>query len=235
MTEELVLGLALLGILVGALAQAMTGMGFSLVSAPVMIMAFGPREGVAATVVLAALSSVVPLLRYGRHVRPGSVGRLLVPALLCTPVIAWAVRGVDTRWLALAGGTGVIVAVALLAGGLRSRWLTTPSGAVAAGAGSAVLNVVGGVGGPPIGLYAANADWEPQVTRANLHAFFLVQNIATALVLGVHLPNLTQLAVLGAGTAAGMLLAAKVAAGAVRTGVLAVSLVGGLGLVAGAL
>ncbi|MFD1828021.1 sulfite exporter TauE/SafE family protein [Mumia zhuanghuii] len=234
-SEELLLGLALLGILVGALAQAATGMGFSLVAAPFMVTALGPREGVAATVLLAVFASTVPLVRDRREVQPGAVTRMLLPTLVCTPLIAWAVRDVETRWLGLAGGVGVVIAVALLASGLRSRWLGTPQAAVLTGATSAALNVVGGVGGPPIGLYAANAGWEPQVMRANLTAFFLVQNLATALVLGVHLPGAPQLAVLGVGTAAGMLLASRLTPSRVRTGILALSLLGGLGLVGGAL
>ena len=234
MSEELLLGLALLGIVVGALAQAATGMGFSLVAAPFMVAALGPREGVAATVLLAVFASAVPLARGHRHVQPGAVAGLLLPTLLCTPLVAWAVRDAETRWLALAGGVGVVMAVVLLASGLRARWLATPGAAVVAGASSAALNVVGGVGGPPIGLYAANTGWEPAVARANLHAFFLVQNAVTALVLGVHLPGLPQLGALGLGTAAGMLLASRLTPERVRTGVLALSLLGGLGLVGAA-
>lgn len=234
MTEALA-GLALLAVLAGAFAQAVTGMGFSLVAAPFMVAALGPREGVAATVVLAALSSVVPLLREGRQVHPGAVARLLVPTLLCTPLVAWAVRDVETRLLALVGGVGVVAAVALLSSGLRSRRLATPGGAALTGVASASLNVVGGVGGPPVGLYAANAGWAPGVVRANLHAFFLVQNVATALVLGVRLPGLVELAALATGTAAGLLVASRLAPGIVRAAVLAVSMAGGLALVGGAL
>ncbi|MFI0351699.1 TSUP family transporter [Actinomadura sp. 9N407] len=226
--------LALAGILFGALAQASTGMGFSLVSAPVLVLHLGPREGVATAVALAVVSSVVPLLRDGRHARAGDVTRLLVPTLLCTYPIAWALRGADTRLLALAAGAGVIAAVCALAAGVRWSWLRRPEGAVATGATSALLNVVGGVGGPPIGLYAANAGWEPATMRGNLHAFFLVQNAATALVLGVVIPDLTQLAALALGTACGMFLAPRMPLKTLRTAVLGASLLGGIGLVAGA-
>lgn len=232
MTDGVLLGLALISIFVGAVAQASTGLGFSLVAAPFLVAAFGPHEGVAATVVLAALASVAPLVRNRGLVQTGAVLWLLVPTLLCTPLVAWAIQGVETRWLSLAGGVGVIVAAGLLASGLRSRWLQRPGAVVAAGAASAALNVVGGVGGPPIGLYAANADWEPSVARANLQAFFLVQNVVTALVLGVRLPDLAQLVVLGCGTAAGLVLAARLPPNLVRAGVLAVSFAGGAWLVA---
>jgi uncharacterized protein len=229
--SALLLALALLGILLGAVAQAATGMGFSLVAAPMMVAALGPREGVAATLVLAALSSVVPLVRDGRHAQPRAVAGMLVPTLLCTPVAAWLIRDVDTRWLAVGGGLGIVVAVGLLASGLRARWLGTPRAAVVAGSASAALTVVGGAGGPAIGLYAANAGWSPRVSRANLHWYFFIQNVTTAVVLGVHLPDWVQLATLCAGTTLGMLLADRLAPGMVRTGVLALSLIGGLGLV----
>lgn len=234
MIETVVPGVVLLAVFAGALVQAATGMGFSLVVAPVMVLALGPRDGIPTTLALAALSSVVPLLRDRRHIQPAPVTRLLLPTLACTPLIAWAVHGADTRWLALAGGIGVVIAVALLASGLRSQLFRTPAGAVATGASSAVLNVVGGVGGPPIGLYVANTDWDPPTTRANLHAFFLIQNAVTCLILGTRMPGAAAIIALCAGTAAGMVLASRITPSTVRTGVLAVSLLGGLGLVSGA-
>ena len=231
---ELIFVLSLAGITVGAFVQAATGMGFSLVSAPLLILHLGPREGVAAVVVLAALSSVLPLVRGGRHAQPDAVARLLIPTLICTPLIAWALGDVDTRWLALVAGVGVIVAVGILASGVRWAWLRHPLGAVSTGAASALLNVVGGVGGPPIGIYAANAGWPPAITRANMHSFFFVQNIVTAIVLGVVLPDWWQLAALAVGTVAGVVLAPRVSAPALRVVVLAISLVGGVSLVVGA-
>jgi uncharacterized membrane protein YfcA len=227
--------LALLGILLGATAQAATGMGFSLVATSAMILHLGPREGVAATVTLAALSSAVPLLRDGRHARRGDVGRLLVPTLLATPLIAYALRDADTRWLALTAGGSVIVAVSVLATGVRWHRVRSTGGTVATGVGSALLNVVGGVGGPPIGLYAANAGWDPATTRGSLHSFFIVQNVVTAMVLGVVLPGPAELVALALGTAGGMFVARRMPAAALRSAVLGVSLLGGIGLVGGAL
>ena len=232
---DLIVALSLGGIVVGALIQAATGMGFSLVAAPPLIMLLGPREGVGAVVVLAALSSVLPLVRDGRHAQPGAVARLLVPTLLCTPLIAWALHDIDTRWLALGAGVGVTVAVAILASGVRWGWLRHPLGAVTTGATSALLNVVGGVGGPPIGIYSANAGWAPVTTRANMHSFFIMQNIVTALIVGVVLPGLWQLAALAVGTLSGLLLSGRMSVPVLRTVVLVISFVGGVSLVVGAL
>lgn len=226
--------LALAGILLGAFAQSATGMGFALVAAPVLILHLGPHQGVALVVTLSMLSSAIPLVRDARHAKPRAILQLLVPTVVCTPLIAYLLRDADPTWLAVAAGTGVIAAVAALARGARWAWLARPQGAAVAGTTSALLNVVGGVGGPPIGLYAANTDWSPATTRGTLYGFFIAQNIVTALSVGVLMPGLPELAALVLGTAAGMLLAPRLPATSVRTAVLGLSLLGGVGLIVGA-
>lgn len=224
----------LVAIAVGAFAQGATGMGFSLVAAPVLIAAQGQAAGVATVLVLAACSSVVPLSREWRHTQVRPIAALVVVTLLATPVVAWLLRGVDHGVLALAGGLGVILGVALLASGLRSRWFQRPAGVVVTGVGSATLNVVGGVGGPPVGLWVANAEWSPGQTRATLHGFLLVQNLVTAVVVGLVAPDWRHLLALALGSVAGMTLAPRLSVAAARSGILVVSAVGGLALVVGA-
>ncbi|MCD9155171.1 TSUP family transporter [Aeromicrobium duanguangcaii] len=235
MSDQLLAGLSsgdlvLLAVLVGAFAQATTGMGFSLVAAPVLIAVRGPAEGVALVVLLAACSSVLPLLREGRHAQRRDALRLLVPTLAATPVIAWALAPLDHTWLAVAGGIGVVIGVAMLASGWRSAWLRRPVGTIATGITSAGLNVVGGVGGPPVGLYAANSTWTPAQTRGTLHTFLIVQNLVTAVVVGLVLPSWQMLAALGVGTVVGLVVAPRLSVGAARTGILCVSAVGGMAL-----
>jgi uncharacterized membrane protein YfcA len=225
---------ALLAVAAGALAQSATGMGFSLVAAPALVALLGPRQGVATVLALAVLASVVPLTRDWRHGQPREAARVLLPTLLATPIVAFALRGVGTRWLAAAAGVGILAGVALLASGWRSGWLRRPAGGAATGLASAVLNVVGGVGGPPVGLWAANADWAPRATRATLQSFFLVQNVVTIAVLGLVLPGWPQVLALVVGAAAGMLLAPRLPARVGRAGVLVVSVVGGAALLWGA-
>lgn len=229
-TLELVV---LLAIAVGAFAQGATGMGFSLVAAPALIAAQGHTTGVATVLVLACFSSVVPLAREWRHLQARPIGGLLAVTLLATPLVAWALSGVEHRTLALAGGIGVVVGVVLLASGLRSARFRSPEGVVATGVGAAVLNVVGGVGGPPVGLWVANAEWSPPQTRATLHGFLIVQNLVTAVVVGLVLPDWRHLVALFVGSVAGLVLAPRLSASAARSAILVVSALGGVALLAG--
>lgn len=224
---------AMAAVLLGALVQAATGMGFSLIAAPVLVWQLGPAAGIPVTCLLSALVTTVPLAVNRRRVQPRVVAALLVPTLALTPVFAWLIAPLPADTLALAAAACILVSIALLARGLRSRWLRTRPGAVATGASSALLNVVGGVGGPPIGLYAANAGWPPGRLQANLHAFFLIQNVVTVLVLGVHLPAPPVVAVLVLGTCAGTAAAGRLSPRALQRAVLLLAGVGALGLVAG--
>jgi hypothetical protein len=218
-------------IVVGAIAQSVTGMGFSLVAAPALLAFLGPRDGVAVVVVLAAMASLVPLSQQWRQIRWRDATSLLLPTLLATPVIAFALAGVDTAVVAVAAGVAVIAGVVLLARGASWAWFKGARGAVAAGLASATLNVVGGVGGPPVGMYAANGNWGPVQTRATLQFFFLLQNIVTALVIGVVGPQWWMIATLGAGTVVGAALVARVPAHLARIAVLVVAALGGASLV----
>ncbi|WP_406088871.1 TSUP family transporter [Streptomyces sp. NBC_01013] len=223
--------LAVAAVSVGAFAQAATGMGFSLVAAPALVAVLGPHRGVPTVLLLAVLASALPLSQGRRHARLRDAGRLLVPALLGMPVVAWLLRGTDTRVLAVATGCGVLAGVALLARGVRSPFLRRPAGTWLTGLASAALNVIGGVGGPPIGLYAANAGWPGRETRATMHVFFLAQNVATAALLGFVLPSWPAVAALAAGSAGGMALASRLTPATARTTVLAVSSAGALALI----
>ncbi|MEZ5116309.1 MAG: TSUP family transporter [Candidatus Nanopelagicales bacterium] len=227
------LALAVVAVALGAVAQAVTGIGFALVSAPFVIALLGPREGVSVVCVLATLASVLPLLREGRSTRWRDVWLLLAPIAIATPILAWLLSGVQTRVLAAAAGVAILLAVVVLARGVRLRHLTGIPGVVGAGVASAAMNVVGGVGGPPVALYGANAGWSVPESRATLQWLFAFQNAITVAALGWAFPSWELLAGLLVGTVLGTLVAIRLPLAWARTGVLLVSAVGGLALLLG--
>ncbi len=230
---EPLLVVAIAGVALGGLAQSVTGLGFALVAAPALIALLGPRQGVGVVVLLGTLASVLPLLGQWRRVRVRDTATLLVPTLLATPVVAALLAGVDTATVAVAAGVAVLVGVVALWRGLTWSRLVSLPGAVGTGIASATLNVVGGVGGPPVGLYAANAGWDPPESRASLQAFFLVQGIATAAVVGFTWPDVWMVLALAVGTLLGMWLAPRIPEHAARLAVLGVAAFGGVALIVG--
>lgn len=227
--------LAAAGVVAGGLAQSVTGLGFALVAAPGLIALLGPGSGVAVVVLLGTLASVIPLARQWRDVRVRDGATLLVPTLAATPLVGAVVAGADTRTVAVAAGVAVLLGVVALWRGLRSERLHSVPGAIATGVASATLNVVGGVGGPPVGLYAANAGWSPTQARATLQAFFLIQGIVTVAVVGLAWPTAWMVVALVAGTLLGMWWAPLIPPETARRAVLAVAAFGGIGLVVGSI
>lgn len=231
--------LAALGVAAGATAQAVTGFGFALVAAPALVAALGPTQGVSVVCVLGVLASVLPYAREARHTDWRAVALWWVPTLVISLLLGAALAGVDARLLSALSGVAVIVAVALLARGRTSVRLAGRRGAVLAGAVSGAMNLIGGVGGPPVALYAANAGWPIERVRPTLLAFFAVQNAVTVAVIGWVWPSaalvVALVVALVIGSVLGVALASRLDAAAVRTAVLGVAAAGGAALIAGAL
>lgn len=225
--------LALAGVAGGACAQAITGLGFALVSGPVLIALLGPRDGVVVVCVLATVASVPPLVREWRATRWRDAARLLLPVVVATPLVAWWLGGASTRLLAAVAGAGTLLAVALLARGLRWARGDGAAGAVGAGVTSSVLNVVGGVGGPPIALFADNAGWSVPQTRSTLQVVFVPQNAVTVAAVGWATPPWPLLAATIGGLLLGSLIARRTPHELARRGVLVVAAAGGVALLAG--
>lgn len=224
--------LATAAVLVGALAQSVSGIGFSLVCGPFLVAVLGPADGVRLGVALSLALNLVLMVRYRRAVDVRSALLLLAPAVVATPVLARLVRQAPVRLAeALAGAVAVAGALALAAG-LRARSAQGRAGAVAAGVLSAATNVAAAIGGPPVALYAANAGWAADTTRATLQLYFLVLNVVALVSLG--LPEVepallvSSAAALAAGLVAGAPLARRVDETTARRTTLALAGAGGV-------
>lgn len=231
--------LVALAVAAGALAQSVSGIGFTLVSGPLLVAALGPRDGVRLSVVLSLLVNAVVLARAARRASWRDALLLAVPAVLATPVLARLLGRVPERGAeALAGGATVLGAAALSAG-LRWRAAGGRVGAGVAGVASAAMNVVSGVGGPAVALYAANAGWPADAMRSTGQLYFLQLNAVALATLGppdVGVPLvLACLAALVLGLLGGARLASRVEERTARRVTLALAGAGGVVVLIGAL
>ncbi len=194
---------ATLAIAAGAFAQAVTGLGFSLVCAPVMVLLLGPAIGVRLVNMCSIGVSSVGLVTHRAHVDVRAALSLLVPAILITPLVVSVVHRTNASTLSIAAGCITLLSVAALASGLRVRQLRGRAGAIAAGFISATMNVVGGLSGPAVAMYGVNADWDPDRMRGTFQLYFLALNVVAVIALGP----------LRVGAARALLFAAAIAVG----------------------
>lgn len=217
--------------LLGTLAQSVSGIGFSLVCGPLLVAALGPQDGVRLAVLLSLVLNLVLLARLWRLVDGRRTLLLLVPSALATPLLALAVRDLPVRPAAALAGGVVLGGVALLALGVRWEAARGPAGAVTAGILGAATNVVAAVAGPVVALWAANAEWRADVQRASLQAYFLGLNCVALPSLGlpeVGAPLLLGcLGALAVGAALGVPLARRVGERTARRTTLSLAGAGG--------
>ena len=231
--------LVAVAVFAGALAQSVSGIGFSLVTVPILVAALGTHEGIRLCLVLSVLVNVLLLVRHHAAVDRRGALLLLVPAALATPVFAVALRALPDRPARAATGLVILLAAALLGFGVRLRAARGTAGAVCVALVAALTNVLAGVGGPPLALWAANTGWSAQRTLATLQAVFLGLNLVTITSLGLPHAGIrlvvTGVLALSLGLLVGAPLALKVPERAARRATLALAAAGGLAVLGRAL
>lgn len=201
-------------VLVGATAQRLTGIGFSLIVAPALTLAIGPTAGVDLTNLLTLLVACAVLVTSARRV---DVARslLLVPAgLMGVLPGAVLVHLLPSRPLQIA--VGAIAGLGLLAVVAAPRLRVRPSRAVTlcAGAASGLTTALAGAGGPALTVYAVATQWPQPEFIVTGQLNYAIQAAAALAIKGV--PGLPATAwfmgaatAILAGLAAGAYLAAR--------------------------
>jgi len=229
------LALAAVAVAVAAAGQAITGVGFSLVCVPFLTIFVGPVFAVRTANLLASGLNVVMLASERGSTRWRDALRLFVPAAITVPLVGFGVRRMSTSMLGALSGAMIILAVIVLASGVRVQRLRGRAGAVIAGGVSGAMNVTAAVGGPAAAMYGVNAGWPHRELRPTLQAYFVGLNLISLAVLG--LPPLRPVLVLAAlvGWIVGNRFAGRVSDGAARRATLAMAAAGGLAAVIRAL
>lgn len=167
----------LLAVAVGSLAQATTGIGFTLVVVPACALLLDPSDVLGTVARLGLLVDLAVLYQGRRSLDLRHVGGYALPAALAVPAALAASAAVPER------GLVGVAAAATMAGGvllLRQPAVAGAGRPVAAGFASGFLGVTVGMPGPPVAIDSARRGLTPEATRASLAAFFAVLDLAAA-------------------------------------------------------
>lgn len=221
-----------LGILVGAAVQRVTGLGFGLISGPLLVLAAGPFDGVTLTNILALASNLIVLTMVWPDIDLRRTLLLAGPAVLAVPFGAAMARAVPGGVLSVIVGCLVLAALVTVLLVHSARVVRGRAGAVAAGVVSGFMSVTAAVGGPALTVYAVSTDWRDKTFPASLQLYFAIVNVAAITAKGPPgIDTATWLlagVALLAGTLLGQLLARRVTSQQAFPYVVALAIAGAL-------
>ncbi len=199
-------------VLVGAGAQRVTGLGFSLVSSPFMVLLLGPFNGVLVINVCGAVTAFAVLAQVWRDVDPRRAALIVGSGLPAVAAGAWMARVLPAPPLEIVVGGLVLTALVAVVASERARVLRGTAGAVVAGIGSGFLNATVGAGGPAVAVYAVSVRWEQRRFAATAQLIFGCLGVASLAAKGGRpsMPAVGWLMIVG-GLLIGILLGGRVA------------------------
>lgn len=160
-----------------AVLSAVAGFGFGLMSVPLMAMTVTVRQAVVLSSMMGFGVTCVQAWQWRRFAVRPIVARVSVPAYLGMPLGLWLFVHVDARWLKLALGVAILVAVGLLLVRIDLR-RSGPRLDVTAGFLSGVLNTSLSTNGPPLVFLLQARRLEPDPFRGTLSVIFVISSVA---------------------------------------------------------
>jgi uncharacterized membrane protein YfcA len=180
--------------LTAATAHSATGIGFTLILAPVLLASLPAADAILTLLVLSTTLCLLMLFgeRRVRRVRRSDVAVLLVPALPGLAAGALLLRAVPKPALQIA--VGLMVCWAALGASRPTPGAGVPgtrAAGWATGLASGALTTSTGLNGPPIALWLAARGAEPEEIRDSLQACFVVLGVLGAPLVGAFATQAT--------------------------------------------
>ena len=225
---------ALIVTFIAAMVQGVVGMGFAMISVPILAL-IDPSLAPVPQLLVTLPLTLSMAWKERHHIQPSGIG-WIVAGRLPGAVLGLGLLAIATeRTLDLAIATIVIGAVAIIASGFHLK--RTAASEFGAGVLSGTSGLIASIGGPPLALLYTRDDG-PTI-RSNLAAIFSIGLVITIVARSVS-GNISGsdlrvaaiiLPALLAGYAMSLRLKGKVSQPVVKNGVLVISLIGAVGLI----
>jgi uncharacterized protein len=177
--------LANLIVLFGAFVTGITGFGFVLIAAALLLLILDVKSVVILNVILGTIVCLPVAWQARKYLRSQIILILAVSSILGLPLGIWILSHVSLLSLKLIVISGVIIFAILLASGISIKFKRERLACAASGFISGTLSNSAGLGGPPVILFLLNQGWEKDVFRGNISAYFALNGIAAAISLAV--------------------------------------------------
>jgi len=154
--------------------MGLAGFGIALVALAFLPYLMSASDGIILLTIYAPVMSAAMLVQLRRDVEPRAILDLVVGTIAGTPLGVWGLAALPEAALNRLIGLMLIVAFVLEVRGLYPRKLEGRRWGVGAGVLAGAIGGAVGLPGPPVVLYAATQAWSARALKANLQAFFVV-------------------------------------------------------------
>jgi hypothetical protein len=169
-------------IIAGAfLVLGLAGFGNGLVALGLLPFVMSPVTAIVLLTIYTILATIVVFVPLRRDFEPRGLPLLLLGSVAGTPLGVWVLATLPVSTLNRAIGLVLLAVVASEWLGLYPERLPGRRWALGAGVAAGLLGAAVGTPGPPVILYMASQGWSPRTIKANLQAFFLVNQAAIML------------------------------------------------------
>lgn len=166
--------LLLVAVVLGGVAQRVTGMGLALVSVPLIVVAVGPGPGAVIGNLFGAVASMIVYIRVHRSVEWPLLAAMVPAGLIGVAAGTAVAEMVSPAWAQVLVGGLVLTSIPASSFVARSRPAERGmriASAFAVVAGS--MSALAGIGGPAMAVLRNLTRWEPLSFAATLQPFFI--------------------------------------------------------------
>ena len=154
--------------------MGLAGFGIALVALAFLPYLMSTPDAIVLLTIYAALFSLAMLVQLRRDVVARAILDLLVGTVAGTPLGVWGLAALPASALNRLIGLMLVAAYVLEIRGLYPTKLEGRRWGLGAGVLAGAIGGAVGLPGPPVVLYAATQGWSARTVKANLQAFFVV-------------------------------------------------------------
>jgi uncharacterized membrane protein YfcA len=174
-----------LGVVVAAgFMRGFTGFGFAMAAVPLLALVIPPARAVPFVILVQLMAGVWDWREARKHAHWPSVPWLMAGAIMGTPLGTLGLAAMSPNWARLAIAGAVLLAVLLLARGLKLTQMPGRPALAATGLLAGVLNGIAAMPGPPVIVLYLAGTVAVEIGRASLLIFFSVNNAVGAVSAG---------------------------------------------------
>jgi uncharacterized protein len=161
-------------VFVASFVMGLTGFGIALVAMAFLPYLMAPADAIVLLTIYAFVFSIAVVVQLRRDLTPRALAALTVGTLLSTPPGVWVLASMPVSAINRLIGAVLVLVVVLEARKALPERLAGRGWGLAAGFVAGLIGGAVGTPGPPVIVYATTQGWSPRTMKANIMAFFVL-------------------------------------------------------------